>query len=334
MSRVRIQVCDDCGFDDEIVRMYARHQYNLEKLDWLQWKYRRNPCGEPYLVLAISAGRVVGMQAHLPRVYRVDGRAVNTVEAVDAFVEPAYRRDGVYRKIWQQAKRTARDRHRVLITFPSVKGKSTGAMYSEGLQTLGRIITRARILRPEALMEQQGLHRFAHWYRKCTGPFRRPPRASQPRIDVHEVHRFEDFVAGVQRSVSGARSREYLNWKFCQNPMTAYTCVVFTFQQAPAGYAVLKSPAGPYSVYVHDCGFRDGFGDCIEALTGFVRARFPQAGCLLFSELESGPLAPALKAAGFFRVDSGQLLMLDNLGGSGMRLDPAQWLITRGDSDW
>ena len=66
-GEMEIFVCDDQTFDPGLVEMYRQYNYNLQFREWMEWKYRKNPFGEPILVIARSDGTIAGVQAHIPR---------------------------------------------------------------------------------------------------------------------------------------------------------------------------------------------------------------------------------------------------------------------------
>jgi hypothetical protein len=336
MSRkFEIIVCDDQEFDPAIVEMYQQHNYNLKEPEWIDWKYRKNPYGEPFLVIARSNGIVAGMQAHLPRHYFSGNRLVQAVEAVDAFVRPSFRRDGIYQHIWTEARRIIKDRNLVLTTFPSARSQSIGAMRKEGLKALGSLNTYIKMLRPAAILKGKNLRTLSSFYKNLFEPFSRVNRTPRGlKVDVGEITRFQCSIEPKNRAVVGGRSQDYLNWKFCDGPMNDYTCILFSESGEDIGFAALRFDTDKFTLTVHDCVIYRDFSGCIEAFKRYVWDNHPDVGVIFVTELESGPLAPALRKAGFFSTSSNQLLMLDNIDELKLPLDPGQWLITRGDSDW
>lgn len=335
MGKFEIIVCDDREYDWAIVEMYKQSDYNLKEPEWIDWKYRKNPYGEPFLVIVRSNGKIVGMQAHIPRLYYSGNRLVQTVEAVDAFVRPSFRRDGIYQHIWAEAKRIIKDRNLVLTTFPSEKSQSIGAMRKEGLKSLGTLNTYTKVLRVAALLEGKNFHTLNRVYKSLFEPFSRVNRTpSSLSVDVREITRFEYPLEPKNRAVFGGRSRDYLNWKFCDSPMNQYTCILFSKLGEEIGFAALRFSLDNIILTIHDCVIYHDFSACIKSLTKYVWDNHPKVGAIYVTELESGPLASALKKAGYFRISSGQVLMLDNIDPLTLPLNPHQWLITRGDSDW
>ena len=334
-GKMEIFVCDDRTFDADLVEMYRRYNYNLQFREWIEWKYRENPFGEPILVIARSAGTIAGVQAHIPRDYYAGKRLIRTVEAVDAFVAPAFRRSGVYQRIWSETRRIVKARKLVLITFPSLKSQSIAAMRNEGLKTLGRLDHYTKLLRPEAVLKRKNMRLLGLIYENIFGPFRKLNRYSSGNfVQVTEISRFQHAVPSNQRTIAGERSCDYLNWKFRDSPITGYTCISFSDSGEDIGFAALRPGSEKFMLTIHDCTMIRNVSDCLESLTGYVWNHYPEIGVITFTALESGPLASALKSAGFLRTPSSQVLMLDNIDQHLMPLDPGQWSITRGDSDW
>ncbi|MGR9107602.1 MAG: hypothetical protein ACU843_11795 [Gammaproteobacteria bacterium] len=334
-GKIEIIICDDQEFDHDLVEMYRQYDYNLKYPAWLEWKYRKNPYGDPILVIARSGSTIAGMQAYLPRDYYSSKRLVKTVEAVDAFVTPSFRRGGIYQQIWAESKPVIKERGLVLMTFPSVKSQSIGAMRKEGFSTVGGLNTYIKVLRPAALLKERNLNAFGWIYEKLFEPFGRVRRSrSRAAIEMREIYRFERDFQANQRATAGERSREYLNWKFCECPMHDYKCILFSESGEQIGFAVLRFGSEKFVLSIHDCVvFRHSFS-CVESLIRYVWDKYPDIGVISVTELEGGPLFPALKKLGFFRTNSNQVLMLDNFQGSVVSLNPREWLITRGDSDW
>lgn len=335
MKTYEIIVCDNREFDHAIVEMYRQHGYTLKEPEWIEWKYRRNPYGEPFIVIARLKGQIAGMQAHVPRQFYKGDQSFHTVEAVDAFVQPSYRRDGVYQHIWSKTKQIVCERNLVLTTFPSRNGQSIGVMRNVGLQTLGSLRTYANVLRPAALLKGKNLHTLGKLYKSLIEPFSKfNHRAPNFSANVREIKRFQESLVFECREIVGGRSPEYLNWKFFDNPMIESKCVVFSVSEKDVGYAAFRLDPKKYSLTIDDCVLNAEFSNCIESFTKYIWDNYPEVGVIFITELESGPLASALKKAGFFLKSTDQVLMLDNIDKLNLPLDPGQWLITRGDSDW
>jgi len=315
--------------------MYKEFDYNLKQSEWIDWKYRKNPYGEPILVIAESNGKIAGMQALIPRLYYSNNNPIQTVEAVDAFVRPSFRRDGIYQHIWIKTLQIVKARNLVLTTFPSTKSQSIGAMRKEGLKTLGALNTYLNILRPAALLERKNLHRLSWVYKNVFEPFHRVNRTPDNlSVDVLEITEFQRSEQPENMMIVGGRSQEYLNWKFCDSPMNDYTSVLFSEASENIGFAAFRIASDKATLTVHDYVINSNLSGCIDSLKKHIWDNYPEIGAILFTELESGPLASTLKNSGFFVKPSNQVLMLDNIDESVLPLDPEQWLITRGDSDW
>ena len=71
-----------------IADFFKRHDYGPQEVDWLQWKYARNPDGAASMFLAEDSEKnILGFQALIPRRYTSEKTGVFVLrQMVDVFI--------------------------------------------------------------------------------------------------------------------------------------------------------------------------------------------------------------------------------------------------------
>jgi L-amino acid N-acyltransferase YncA len=87
-----------CGFDDSIRQAYdTLFPSDPEKnADLLNWRFQRNPHGEPKFVLARRDEEIVGLIALVPTRLRRGAGGLRGYQAIDTAVHPCCRGRGLF----------------------------------------------------------------------------------------------------------------------------------------------------------------------------------------------------------------------------------------------
>lgn len=339
LDRVCYQIIqtDDSSYDDVVSDLFARHDYSLVKREWVDWKYEQNPHGRSILTLAMDkADCPVGVVGLLPRVYRHKHKEFMTVQVVDAFVDPAHRRQGILQKMVRKMRAIIRRRNLVLTVFSDVHDVSLGAFRKEKLHRLGFLEVLVFPIRPSRIL----FHKIG--YRLTTRIARlsldllcqRKLASNESIVEAREYLRFDEQEDLPSRTVRGVRDADYLNWRFHDNPTESFLTIGLYDQGEKIGYAALRYDADGYTMHVHDFLVSRLEIDSIRAVQQYVLNNCTSVGLISFAALEQSPFYAALRSCGFRSRGRGSVISLDNQEAATLPTEVDQWFGNNADSDW
>lgn len=196
-----------------------------------RWKYASNPHGRAVSLVALGPGdEVVGGYSYVPRWFRVDGKRVLLMQASDAMVSPAARRQRIFTGLDDLvAERCGADG--VPVSFAYSGRLSYNGFLGNGWADIGR----AALLRYR-FTSRRGLDRLGRVspLARAAAPLldaawrsrdaRRAPRWAEARAALVPLERFDEradelFEAAVPaRGVFGERDAAWLNWRYLDTP--------------------------------------------------------------------------------------------------------------------
>jgi len=216
-----------------------------------RWKYLRNPQADNFIVLARDSERLVGCFHSVPMLIKIGEGIYSSSTGTDLGVDPEYRNRGISNKMRKLQR--------------SLERKSVAFHYG---------VTSNPILLEKYRREKQGnlpyppyiyvriddieLHRsqseeipLHEWYgMKALKALNKIGnlgyRLKQGNIKVREVQRFGDEVDAFWGKVQGGysfivvRSREYLNWRYCDPSCGDYTVMEAVEGNEMLGYVVIR----------------------------------------------------------------------------------------------
>ncbi|RJP16109.1 MAG: hypothetical protein C4520_19025 [Candidatus Abyssobacteria bacterium SURF_5] len=311
-----------CRLGDEgdlegITELFKSHEYGPKDVEWLRWKYFRNPDGKANIFLAEDQnGKIIALRAHMPRLFTSEKTGVFLArQSVDLFVAKASRGSGVYSAVW----RLCRTGNYPIVSFPNKIAKQLTWNMPGDVRIYIPIdewwyplaiggMFRSRVLKPVAPAANAVSRLYSRLWlgRKTHGLHMKPVRS------------FERSYSLDHSFLQGVRSAEYLNWRFIDNPVRRYSVYeFFNHENTSLGYCVYYIDKTAAQVY--DLVISSHTRACLRLLSDHFRER--QISHLIFKSIGF-----RMRKYGFIRIGSpGFMDTLNTPSGT--------WLVTIGDKD-
>ena len=320
----------------QIVALFARHRFALERREWFDWKYHRNPYGPALSFKILQAGRLDGAVALLPRTYWYRGRRFNGVQAVDGLMGDSIRGRGLFNEVMDfllRQRPPGDDAPQFFLSFPSLTASMKAHEFA-GWHRLAAFELHTCLLRADALGRLRGLG----WLPPLLGPAWRVGRALFETLGRHglSVEQVDRFTEGVDRfypdaCVRGDRSAAFLNWRIQDNPQDEMLAFALRERGVAVGHIAGKRLGRAFEVT--DLQFAH---PRVEYLITFLRhvAERDLADSVDCALLPAHPYRRLLAQAGFIRRGERGAVFVQRHGAAGLPEDPAAWEIHAIDSDW
>ncbi|MHB8079149.1 MAG: hypothetical protein ACYDIE_07835 [Candidatus Krumholzibacteriia bacterium] len=319
-----------------IVALFAQHRFALERQEWLDWKYHRNPFGGTLSYKILQDGQLAGAVALLPQAYWSDGRRLNGIQAVDGLMGRAIRGKGLFNDVMDFLLRQPPVDHDVphfYLSFPSLPA-SVKAHEFAGWHRLAPFDLFTCLLRPRAVARRRGLA----WLAPLLTPAWRLGRVMLEArggrtVTVEEVTRFDDAVAALypRDRIHGDRSAAFLNWRVFDNPRDDLSALALREGGELAGHVVFKRLGR--TLEIMDLRFRAPRAKYLLAILRHLGER-DLADSVDCAFLPGHPYRRLLPLAGFFPRGRRGVLFVERLREAGLPADPRAWEIHPLDSDW
>lgn len=270
------------------------------------WKHEDNPMGRSLMLLAESAGQIVGVRAFMSWKLAIDGATVRVVKPVDSVTHPEFQRQGIFKRLTIAACDMATEEG-VQLIFNTPNAKSM-----PGYLKMGWKHTAAMALYVKPLRPLRSMIRVARW-KLSKGPhklppiesyFRTPPRTGQATLDDY-ADEIRDVISQQQRrprKLYTEQSLEFLRWRYACHPHIDYFAEVDIQDGRLQGIVFFRTNLreGLREVMIDDLVLRDGDLDSARRLVRSL-VRNSQADYLL---AVGGPAAKFadVKRLGFYRV--------------------------------
>lgn len=315
-----------------------------------RWKYLDNPHGPPVARVACDErGGVVGAYAYLPRRFLSDGQPVTLMQASDAMVVPAFRRQGIFTGLDDVVCEAAGQggcpwafAYSGRLSFNGFLGNGWKHIGDaplwrlpfrsrRGLQRLGRASAVAVLAAPlvDVVMGWRHRARLAD-----------VAETTLERLDRFDESADELFSAAAPAAgLVGVRDHGWLNWRYVDNPTRRQECFALRREGRLDGYLVAEWGAGQAWLVDHvarDAGARRLL---LEAYTAASwRRGCEEATALLF---EHHPSVAELRALGYrfgrrrkaFRDVFPFIVRACRDDASGDDLHMTRWHLADGDRD-
>lgn len=287
-------------------------------VEFFRWKHLDNPFGPSYMLVAEAEGRIVGLRAFMRWRFRVDGREVRAVRAVDTATHPDHQGRGIFSRLTRQAlDELSGD---VDLVFNTPNAKSQAGYMKMGWRSVGRVDVDLRIRRPLRVL--RALRHLESTAR---------PSNARPESDA-EAAAVALLDSGVAPLVASAgtpgarlitdRSVAFLGWRYAAAPGLDYRAVRESEDGQLRGVAFFRiRPRGPlWETTIADVIVPPGdWRTARRLLRRVVRAApVDHVSCRPARGTASGRAA---RAAGFVRWGKGPVLTVKTLGH--VRADPA-----------
>jgi hypothetical protein len=296
-----------------IAELFSRHDYGPKKIEWLQWKYLDNPDGPACVFIAETAeGDIASLVSFMPRQFiGPDGKPFLALQSADVFTAREYRGKGIYSKL-ERFSREGID----LPKFGFPNDMSIGFGFKGGWHVLGRVkrwvfpvSAEPRVHWGFAFLIDRLLKLYTLlWLGRCPKDLQMKP-----------VKRFDKGFNIDMTAIHGARSLEYLNWRFIDCPMHSYSVYEFLEGNTSVGYCVYV--ANESSAELLEMFSSSHYRSCLRLLVERCRDE-------RISRLRVWGLGPVrLGRFGFIRRRSSAFC-------TAMHVPQTPWMLTFGDSDF
>ena len=279
-----VREADESDFPG-ITELFRRQNYGHQEVEWLRWKYLRNPDGKAAMYVAEdSSHKIVGLNVTLPRRFTSAHAGTFIVrQPVDSFVAADMRNKGVYSKLMQLSRmKVTQGRigfpNEQSIRFDSQTGTKIIAPIEEWFIPLsaGQLIAK----KPHGLLALLADAFSVAYVSLWLG---RHPNC----LVMKPIGRFDRGFEVDPSLIHGIRSADYLNWRFIDNPMTKHSAYEFFYNDKSVGYSV-HSVEGTAAV-LYDFVTTHHRRGCLRLLVDKLRQdsvkflRFPSVGLRLWT---------------------------------------------------
>jgi GNAT superfamily N-acetyltransferase len=192
---------------------------------FFDWKHRRSPFGDSFMLVAESEGALVGLRAFMRWRFEAGHRTISAVRAVDTATHPEHQGRGIFTRLTREALEALRAD--VDLVFNTPNGKSLPGYLKMGWQPVGTIPVSIRVRKPV---------RFARRARGAISGAPSAPDRPMPSIDAmparSALHGRKGEIATLLESArdrSGRlrtpRDAAYFLWRYADAPGLGYHVV-------------------------------------------------------------------------------------------------------------
>jgi GNAT superfamily N-acetyltransferase len=199
-----------------------------------RWKHFRNPFGPSLMLVAREGDRVIGLRAFMRWEFRVEGRAVRAVRAVDTATHPEHQGRGVFSRLTRAAVDALRGEVDLIFNTPNER---SGPGYLKlGWRPVGRVPVGVRVRRPLRFAAGlPSLRGVGDPGGKAAPPVDAPPAADA----LDRAGPLLEEVTPDPRRFTTPRNLDYLRWRYGEAPFD-YRAVSVERGGRPAGLAVFR----------------------------------------------------------------------------------------------
>jgi predicted N-acetyltransferase YhbS len=207
---------------------------------FFRWKHVENVFGRSLMLVAETGGEIVGLRAFMRWAFRVDGRRLSAVRAVDTATHPNHQGKGIFSRLTLEALEMLRGEG-VDLVFNTPNAKSLPGYLKMGWKPVGRFPVRIRVRHPL---------RFGRGARGALS-------GSETATPLHDVAGAEPVDGLLSRRASledvlGDRivppgriatpvDVQYLRWRYAEAPELGYRAVVDEGTSGVRGFAVFRT---------------------------------------------------------------------------------------------
>ena len=297
-----------------------------EKLDpaFWDWSFRDGYAGEGLVFVAESDDRVIGHVAFVPQRYSTPAGAADGALAVDAMVDPAFHRRGVFSGLTRFSADELSSRVAFCVGL-QIRKASLGGMLAGGWSLIDRVPVLMKPLSVRNIARDFG-------FTLRVGASRDPN--SDPHVreittqDLRQFDRIDAKVNAQERTASFAR------WRYDERPGTAYRIDGWFEDGAVRAFAVhrMTTLKGMRTLAIVDAGSLDdrSLGLLVRALCRSNRGEAALAAALMS---HAHPARRALASAGFFAGPYRFNLLVQVFDERYRAAATAPWALSWGDTD-
>jgi GNAT superfamily N-acetyltransferase len=204
--------------------------------EFFRWKHLDNPFGRSFILVASAGERIVGLRAFMRWRFRVAGRSLRAVRAVDTSTHPEYQGQGIFSRLTREALERLREDTDFVFNTPNEK--SLPGYLKMGWKLVGEIPVWVRVRRPL---------RFATSLRFRTReeqPAAALPAAKAPLarevLEDGAVGRLLEDSGLAQRGITTQRDLGYLRWRYGSVSELRYQAVTVDEAGSLQGMALFR----------------------------------------------------------------------------------------------
>lgn len=238
----------------EFRKKYFEHNpFRSCEQKYYEWKCYDNPFQPGDIWLAEIGDVIVGMRAMTPRRIKISGEVIDAVEMGDGFTHPDYQRRGIFTGITEAVKKSILDRGISIIYGSPNKNSLPGMQKMSYTQVPITLRSLAKPLNVKPLLDARWhSHLLASLFSPVLGLISATATligtaGSSKDVSVSQATSFPDDVdelwerASKSFDVALVRSKQYLQWRYIQNPDRYSIFIAQDKNSATAGYMIAKT---------------------------------------------------------------------------------------------
>ncbi len=344
--------------DEKGLNLLAKDIWGFEfSEDYWRWKYLDNPLRDNYSYVAESDGRVIGFSGCIPWRLFVTGKEVIGAQMTDMMVHPEWRRKNIYFPLNRCTLEDIRRRTDLQYGFGN---PSSFSIYKKRFKYDGFSPVKMQKILDMKLLLRQGLKKIksTEMYRllrivpkvlaSLSGKSTNLSASAGKNIVAKRIHQFDarfDEFWDKNRMVfpiTTIRDRQYLEWRYLENPGFSYTILAAEQQDKLTGFAVLRCEKkngidrGMIVDFLVDPEYEASADLILEESMKFFRSQ-KVAMVTAWISSEQSPSCRFLAARGFSADPVEGVMILiksftQDLEDAFLR-DPENWYLTMGDCE-
>jgi GNAT superfamily N-acetyltransferase len=228
-------------------------------LEYWRWKYKKNPAGSPIVWVAEHDEKIIGHYGIIPVRMKIGNMYMTASFACDAAVHPKYQGRGIFSSIVNRCYLDASENDLPLTYgFGQIHLGPTYKRY-DWQGHIGGIYLMTRVLNWKPVLNRyvrNGLLRYglgqgctdlasaaAQVIRKIC---RSHELSNSAGVRIEKISRFDKRIDTFWEKISShfeiitKRDQTYLNWRYPDNPWSAYTVHLATRDKKVLGYCILR----------------------------------------------------------------------------------------------
>jgi GNAT superfamily N-acetyltransferase len=238
--------------------------------EYFRWKHVDNHFGRSFMIVAETAGRIIGFRALMRWRFRIGEQTIEAVRPVDTVTHPDERGRGVFSTLTRAALESLKGE--VDLVFNTPNSNSLPGYLKMGWHVAGEIPVSVRVRRPARFVAGK-------LRRGRAGRVPSPrPEVSAPAADevLRDGAAVSALLEGSEVATSGyatPRSVEYLRWRYGRAPLLGYHGILRERAGEPIGMVLfrLRAEGALWGLSVGDLVVRPGDVETARALLADAR---------------------------------------------------------------
>jgi hypothetical protein len=318
--------------------------------EYWEWKYYQNPAGKHDTYVALKGDKIVGQVGGIPVKVKVGSEEVLAAQTCDIIVSARHRKGTPFFRLHKAASKEVEPRGWSFVYGFSIESTYRISTKMLGFVSAGPIGKLVKILKPAPFLRNKvkpgflcdtlgalGAHSLKMLDTLRTG--------SIQGVEIWEVDRFDSVFDELWRrraedfDIMVVRDSTYLNWRYTQNPIQAYTTFGATKSGTLAGFVTtcIRQEGDIRRGYIVDLLVDPQDKETCNALFAYAIDHFRREGAdSINTWLPEHTMAFGLaKRVGFVVRKTSHNLIVRSHGrwDNELLTDRSRWFLTMGDSD-